>query len=35
MRVVIQRVQKASVEIQGQIVGEIKQGLLLLLGIET
>lgn len=35
MRVVIQRVQKASVEIQGQIVGEINQGLLLLLGIET
>jgi D-tyrosyl-tRNA(Tyr) deacylase len=35
MRVVIQRVQTASVEIQGQIVGEIKQGLLLLLGIET
>ena len=35
MRIVIQRVQKASVEIQGQIVGEIKQGLLLLLGIET
>lgn len=35
MRVVIQRVQKASVEIQGQIVGKINQGLLLLLGIET
>ena len=35
MRVVIQRVQKASVEIQGQIVGEINQGLLLLLGVET
>ena len=35
MRVVIQRVQKASVEIRGQIVGEINKGLMLLLGIET
>jgi D-tyrosyl-tRNA(Tyr) deacylase len=35
MRVVIQRVELASVEIQGQVVGEIQRGLLVLLGIET
>jgi len=34
MRVVIQRVKKATVEIQGQIISEISQGLLILLGIE-
>ncbi len=34
MRVVIQRVSKASVEIEGVIAGKIGQGLMLLLGIE-
>lgn len=34
MRAVLQRVQKASVEIEKNIQGEIKQGLLILLGIE-
>ena len=34
MRVVIQRVRKASVKINDEIVGEIQQGLLVLLGIE-
>jgi len=34
MRVVIQRVREASVEINNNIKGTIKQGLLLLLGIE-
>jgi D-tyrosyl-tRNA(Tyr) deacylase len=34
MRVVIQRVKKASVEINGQKKAEIGQGLLILLGIE-
>lgn len=34
MRVVIQRVKKASVEINGQKKSEIEQGLLILLGIE-
>ncbi|MGB2397991.1 MAG: D-aminoacyl-tRNA deacylase [Flavobacteriaceae bacterium] len=34
MRVVIQRVAKASVEVDNKIVGEIGQGLLVLLGIE-
>jgi len=34
MRVVIQRVNKASVSVQGQINGHIETGLLLLLGIE-
>ena len=34
MRVVIQRVSKASVEIEGVIAGQISQGLMLLLGIE-
>ncbi|WP_347374382.1 D-aminoacyl-tRNA deacylase [Aequorivita sp. Q41] len=35
MRVLIQRVKKASVAIEGEIVSEINQGLLILLGIET
>jgi D-aminoacyl-tRNA deacylase len=34
MRVVIQRVSEASVKINDEIVGEIQQGLLVLLGIE-
>jgi len=34
MRVVIQRVSEASVRIDGAIVGQIEQGLLILLGIE-
>ncbi|MCG2418502.1 D-tyrosyl-tRNA(Tyr) deacylase [Aequorivita sp. F47161] len=35
MRVLIQRVKKASVSIEGEIFSEIKQGLLILLGIEA
>lgn len=35
MRVVIQRVTQASVTIKDNIVGEIQQGLLILLGIES
>ena len=35
MRVVIQRVSEAAVKIDRTIVGEIQQGLLILLGIET
>ena len=35
MRVVIQRVTKASVTVEKEIVGQINQGLLVLLGIET
>lgn len=34
MRTVIQRVSKASVAVEGKITGEIKAGLLVLLGIE-
>ncbi|MGO3261467.1 D-aminoacyl-tRNA deacylase [Mesonia sp.] len=34
MRVILQRVSKASVEIEGVSVSEIKQGLLILLGVE-
>lgn len=35
MRTVIQRVSEASVEVDGKVVGEISQGLLVLLGIEN
>ncbi len=35
MRVLIQRVKKASVSIEGKIFSEIDQGLLILLGIEA
>lgn len=35
MRAVIQRVTEASVTVDGQVVGEIAQGLLVLLGVET
>lgn len=35
MRVVIQRVNKASVEVENQIIGEIDKGLLILVGIEN
>ena len=34
MRVVIQRVTQASVTVEKEIVGQINQGLLVLLGIE-
>ncbi len=34
MRVVIQRVQRCSVEVDGKIIGEIGKGLAILLGIE-
>ncbi len=34
MRVTIQRVLEASVKVEGKVVGEIKTGLLVLLGIE-
>jgi len=34
MRIVLQRVSEASVKIDNQIIGEISQGLLLLVGIE-
>jgi len=35
MRVVLQRVSEAAVKISGETVGEIQQGFLILLGIET
>ena len=35
MKVVIQRVNEASVSIDGQVVGAIQKGLMVLLGIET
>jgi D-tyrosyl-tRNA(Tyr) deacylase len=35
MRVVIQRVKKANVSIDNSIVGEINQGLMILLGVEN
>ena len=35
MRVVLQRVKRASVTVDGQVVGEIGPGLLLLVGIRT
>lgn len=35
MRIVIQRVSRAKVTVENQIVGKIEQGLLVLLGIET
>lgn len=34
MRIVIQRVKSASVEVESEVVGQIKQGLLLLIGVE-
>lgn len=35
MRVVVQRVKRASVTVEGQVVGSIGQGVLILLGIEA
>ncbi|GGE17237.1 D-aminoacyl-tRNA deacylase [Psychroflexus salis] len=35
MRIVIQRVKEAKVEVQNQVIGKINQGLLVLLGIEA
>ncbi len=35
MRAVIQRVSNASVAVEGQIIGKINEGVLVLLGIET
>ncbi|WP_205231162.1 D-aminoacyl-tRNA deacylase [Azospira oryzae] len=35
MRVVLQRVSRAAVRVEGQVVGQIGSGLLLLVGIET
>ena len=35
MRVVVQRVKKASVTVEGKIISEINNGFLILLGIET
>ena len=34
MRVVIQRVTEANVKVEGEIVGEVEQGLMLLVGIQ-
>ncbi|WP_196890904.1 D-aminoacyl-tRNA deacylase [Aureivirga marina] len=34
MRVVLQRASEASVKVDGEIIGEIKQGIVVLLGIE-
>ncbi|MBR5105751.1 MAG: D-aminoacyl-tRNA deacylase, partial [Alistipes sp.] len=34
MRVVIQRVQRCSVEVGGNVIGEIGKGLAILLGVE-
>jgi len=35
MKIVLQRVKRASVEVEGRIVGEIGRGLCLLVGVET
>ena len=34
MRAVVQRVKKSSVTVDGQITGEIKAGLMVLIGVE-
>lgn len=35
MRAVIQRVKEASVKLEGEIISQIQEGFLILLGIET
>ncbi len=35
MRVIIQRVQEASVKVEGQVIGAIEQGYMILVGIEN
>ena len=35
MRIVVQRVRRASVSVSGKVVGEIGQGLVMLVGVET
>ena len=34
MKIVVQRVKEAAVAVEGKIVGEISQGLLLLIGVD-
>ncbi len=35
MRIVIQRAEEAAVRVEGNIIGEIKRGLMILVGVET
>lgn len=35
MRIIVQRVTKASVKVEGSIIGEIRKGLMVLIGFET
>jgi len=34
MKIVVQRVKEASVKVEGKIVGEISEGLMLLIGVD-